>query len=164
MLQIRPVKQLRPGFCGPAALKTFLSFFKVKCSQKKLAKLCNTTAETGTKPENLAKALKFFGFRAVYGEYGNHGLLNFYVNCEKIPVLVAWWAGKDEHSDGHYSVVCGIDEKNIWIADPAEGKVLKRKWVDFQRNWFEFEGDALMDKKDLSLRWWLVACKKGETR
>jgi len=35
----------------------------------------------------------------------------------------------------------------------------KKKWVDFQRNWFEYEGDVLMDKKNLSLRWWLVARK-----
>ena len=43
-------------------------------------------------------------------------------------------------SDGHYSVVCGLDDKNIYLQDPEIGSMRKLDREDFMTVWFDFTG------------------------
>lgn len=156
LLRVTPYKQGRPAFCGPAALRILIDYFGIKKSESALARICKTTHKSGTHPWDLVSAVRGLGLETENGEIGNWKLLNNYINKKKVPVFVDWF----KIDDGHYSVVCGLNKRFIWIADPAEGKIIRMLWRTFRRIWFDFEGDVLNKKRDLSLRWWLVAYKK----
>ena len=155
ILRLHPLKQWRPAYCGPAALRILIDFFGIKKSEAELARFCKTTKKHGTHPWDLVSAAGELGLNVRVNEMGDWELLNSFINKDKLPVLVDWW----KVDDGHYSVICGLDKKFVWIADPAEGKIIKMDWVKFRRVWFDFEGDVLEKKSDLTLRWWLVAKK-----
>lgn len=154
-LKIIPYEQSRAGFCGPAALRTLISYFGVLKSEKFLAEICGTTVSKGTRPDRLVRAATRLGLRVKFAENGTWKVLNDYINHKRLPVLVDWFVV----NDGHYSVVCGLDKTKIWLADPDSGKVIKMPWKVFRRVWLDFEGDYLPVKKKLSLRWWMVIDK-----
>ena len=67
-----------------------------------------------------------------------------------IPLIVDWFTiGRDDYdedirsADGHYSVVCGIDDTHIFLQDPeiCAKRMMKREVFD--RVWFDFEGDRI---------------------
>ncbi|TSC88817.1 MAG: putative fusion protein (N:peptidase-C:desuccinylase) [Parcubacteria group bacterium Gr01-1014_3] len=151
-LKIVPYEQSRAGFCGPAALRILLSYFGVLKSEKFLVGLCGATVSRGTRPDRLVRAAKRLGFKVRYDENGSWKILNDYINQKRLPVLVDWFMV----NDGHYSVVCGLDKKTIWLADPSSGKIISMSWKVFRRVWFDFEGDFLPVKEKLSLRLWMV--------
>ncbi len=70
-----------------------------------------------------------------------------YLNKE-IPVIVDWFS-KDE---GHYSVVMGIDEENIYLQNPEIGGIQELSLKTFKRIWFDFPGAFIKSKDDLILR------------
>jgi len=63
-----------------------------------------------------------------------------------VPVIVDWFTkGRPDYpdsdvSDGHYSVVTGLDDKFIYLQDPEIGKTRKLKREDFMTVWFDFTG------------------------
>ena len=65
------------------------------------------------------------------------------------PVIVDWFTrGRNDYpesetADGHYSVVCGLDDKFIYLQDPEIGKIRKIKRDDFMRVWFDFSGEYI---------------------
>lgn len=155
ILSVKPLKQSKPAFCGPAALRILVDYLGIKKTESALARICKTSYKLGTHPWDLINAIEKLGLGSESGEEGGWGLLNEYVNKKKLPVLVDWF----KVDDGHYSVVCGLSKRFIWIADPAEAKIIRMPWRTFRRIWFDFEGDVLKKKKNLYLRWWLVAHK-----
>ena len=63
-----------------------------------------------------------------------------------VPVIVDWFTrGRQDYddsevSDGHYSVVYGLDDENIYLQDPETGGERKIARDDFMRVWFDFTG------------------------
>ncbi len=152
MLKIRPIKQINGSYCGPASAQMILAFWGIKRSQKTLAKLCQTTMAKGTENKNIVNCLKKLGFKVKYGERGNWAILNEFVNKEKVPVIVSWF-----YEDwGHKSAVVGLDKKNIWLAEPYEGKILKMPWSTFNQVWFCFD-DKFPKTKNIISNFYLVA-------
>lgn len=158
LLEMTAYRQSAPGFCGAAALRILLSYFGIKKSEEEIAALCKTTEEHGTHPSDLKKAVRKLGFSVIARQYGYYKILDGYINKRKIPVLVDWW----KVDDGHYSVICGLNRKFVWIIDPRidRTRIIKMSWVTFQRVWRDHEGNVLRSKKDEYLRWWLAAYKK----
>lgn len=126
------------GYCGPASLKIVLDYYKMEKSEDELAKLCKTSNNLGTTPENIKKVAEKFGFKVQIKENTTFRDLEKWLD-KKVPVIVNWFTrGRNDYTesdiaDGHYSVVAGLDEKYIYLEDPELGKVRKMAKDDFLR-------------------------------
>jgi len=149
----------RPGYCGPAALKIALSYFKKSYTEDQLAMLCGTTLEdvakkgefgVGTEHEGLVEAAKELGGFVFVKESGTLDELKYFVKEEKLPVIIGWF-DKDED---HYSVVVNVTDKNVILVDSGEHG--PERWLDkedFPNIWFDFVGK---DDKIVSWGWYMV--------
>ncbi len=147
MLKVKPFKQTT-GFCGPASLRMVLDYYDIKKSEKELAKLSGCSKSKGVEAEGLLKAVKKFGLKGFIKDFSKIKDIKKYVQKKKIPVIVDW----SSQAEGHYSVVAGIDNKNIYLQDPELGKVRKLKIHDFKRIWFDFPGRFLRSENDIIIR------------
>jgi predicted double-glycine peptidase len=148
-----PVKSfqetLHAGMCGPASLKMVLAYYGVEKSESELAQLTHTDVDLGTTTQELAHVAESFGFRSEIHE--NCELSDIELWLEKgVPVIVDWFTrGRDDYSDdiasadGHYSVVCGINDTHIFLQDPETGGMRKMQREVFRRVWFDFSGEYI---------------------
>ena len=150
-----------PGLCGPASLKMVFDYYGVSVSERKIAKVAGATREKGTTKEGLTKAAKHFGFKVFLKENSTFYDLRYFVK-KKIPVIVDWFL----EDEGHYSVVVGLNKKNIILMDPTLKRERKISTEKFLRIWFDFPGKFIKKPKDLILRLMLVVTplKKNEEK
>lgn len=136
------------GNCGPASLKIVLSFFGINKSEKELVKLTGSNKKNGTNAQSIVKAVKKLGLKAFIKDFSDFKDIKKYILKEKIPIIVNWFS-KD---DGHFSVVVDIDSENIYLQDPEIGTLRAIELKLFKRIWFDFSGDYLKSKNDITLR------------
>ena len=146
MLKIKPFQEtLNAGMCGPASLKIVLDYYDIEKSEKELAKLCRHNKNMGVDDEKIKRVAGSLGFKVKIKNSSNFKDIENWLD-KKVPVIVNWFTkGRQEYSesevsDGHYSVVAGLDEKYIYLQDPEIGKIRKIKRDDFMRVWFDFKG------------------------
>jgi ABC-type bacteriocin/lantibiotic exporter with double-glycine peptidase domain len=146
MLKVKSFQEtLCAGMCGPASLKILLSYYEVEKSEKELAKLCGTKKDLGTDDQGIKKAAENLGFKVEIKNNSSFKDIEGWLN-KNVPVIVNWFTrGRVDYtdadvSDGHYSVVCGLDDKNIYLQDPEIGSVRKLNKEDFITVWFDFTG------------------------
>ena len=151
MLNVKPYRQ-KPELCGPASLKMVLDFFGIKKEEEELAKMSGYESSKGTKAEEIIKAAKELGFKAFHKDFSEIKDLREYTINKKIPVIVDWFST----DDGHYSVVVGIDDKNIYMQDPELGNLRTIDVETFKRVWFDFEGNFLESKNQIIIRRMIV--------
>lgn len=150
-LRVKHFKQTQAGYCGPAALKILLSYFGKTFSEEQLASLGYTTKDRGTEHEGMIQTTKEIGGFVFAKENGTFEELEYFINEEKLPVIVGWF---DETGD-HYSVLVNITPKNIIIVDP-DNTVQPQRWISrdtFPNIWFDFVGK---DNKTVSWGWYMV--------
>jgi len=155
MIKIKPFRQTS-GFCGPASLKMVFDYYGVSVPEAQIAKAAGATRKKGVTPKGLVKAAEKFGFKAFFKEKCSLGDIGRFVK-RGVPVIVDWFS----EDEGHYSVVTGIDGKNIILMDPelkGERKIPLKK---FFRIWFDFSGDYIKDCKEMVLRAILVVIPKN---
>ncbi len=154
MLKLKPFRQT-PSLCGPASLKMVFDYYGVSVSEAEIAKIAGASREKGTSIEGLVKAAKHFGFRVFLKEGATLDDLKYFVK-RRIPVIVDWFS----EDEGHYSVVVGIDSKNIILMDPELKGKRKIPLEKFFRIWFDFPGDYIKDSNEMVLRAILVVIPK----
>jgi predicted double-glycine peptidase len=154
MLKVLPFRQ-KPGYCGPASLKIVLGYYGVKKSEKSLVALSGCSMSNGVEAEYLLRAAKKLGLQGFIKDLAEINDLRLYVNEKKVPVIVDWFDG----TDGHYSVVVGLDRENIYLQDPSLGHARALKLTTFRRVWFDFPGKFLMSKNDINIRRMIVIYK-----
>ncbi|HTX61679.1 MAG TPA: C39 family peptidase [Methanobacterium sp.] len=139
LLNVPDVKQPTNSSSGPTSLQAVLVYYGTDVSVSKLINMTNTT-ENGTLPDNIAQTARELGFTADVKE--NLTLQDLQNNINQgTPVIIlcqAWgnnstnWANDTE--DGHYMVVVGMDEKNIYFEDPAilgsRGYIPREEFLD----------------------------------
>ena len=158
LLRVKPFQEtLRGGYCGPASLKIVLDYYGVKKGEKELTRLAGTTQHLGTDEEGLVKAAKQLGFGVAIKNNSSFGDIEKWLG-RGVPPIVDWFTrGRADYSDsqvadGHYSVVCGIDSKHIYLQDPEIGGIRKIEKNDFKRVWFDFKSDYITSWKDMIIR------------
>ncbi len=154
MLRVKSYKQ-SPSFCGPACLKMVLEYYGIKKSEAELAKSAKTSLKFGTSAKNVLNVGKRLGLKGFIKDYADINGLKEFVLKKKVPVIVNWFS----QDEGHYSVVVGIDEKNIHLMDPEFGKRRTMDLVTFKRVWFDFHPAFLHSQKDLVIRRMIVLYK-----
>lgn len=135
MIRLKQFRQT-PDFCGPAALKMVFDYYGIEATEREIGKISGTTKKYGTSPESMEKTAAHFGFEAILKTKGTLNDLKHYLD-RKIPVIVNWFW----EDDGHYSVVVGMDKKNIVMRDPSFWRIRKMPTGKFQKVWFDFKGD-----------------------
>lgn len=158
MLPVKPFRQ-KPGLCGVASLKMVLDYFGLQKSEAELEKLTGASSQKGTSFEGMKKAAQEIGFFIEAKDSADFEDIKDWLD-KKIPVIVDWFSPYGGHTEGHYSVVVGLDKNYIYLQDPEIAGIHKIKRKDFKRVWFDFEGNFIETKNDLILRRIIVVRKK----
>jgi uncharacterized protein len=158
LLRVKPFQEtLHGGYCGPASLKIVLDYYGVQKSEKEFAERCGRDSELGTSDILIKRAAKSYGFNVEIKNKASFTDIQKWLNKE-VPVIVNWFTrGRKDYDnsnvpDGHYSVVIGLDNKNIYLQDPEIGAVRTIKKNDFLRVWFDFEKSYITSWKDMIIR------------
>jgi len=133
----RIIKQDLDYSCGAASLATLLTaHYGVSVSEEELLQAMDK-GDARASFEDMGRALARFGFKAQ----------GFAANWEqlvklRVPVVVYLKHRKDDH----FSVLRGIDENTVWLADPGLGNRTYSK-AQFLAMWQTREGEV--DRSDL---------------
>lgn len=147
LLKIKPYREKKAGYCGPATLKMVLGYYGLNKTEEELAKITQTTPGEGMKVDNAKKALLELGFNVEIKDFASLDDIKGFIE-KRLPVVVDWFST----DDGHYSVVVGLDDHNIYLQDPELSEVRKMEKKTFKRVWFDFQGKYLKSKDDLIIR------------
>ncbi|MFC1743919.1 C39 family peptidase [Candidatus Riflebacteria bacterium] len=149
MLPLPDVRQAWDYSCGASALQSILVYFG-KCwdREDQICKLVKVDPEWGTEPIDIQKGAVEYGLKATIKENLSLADLEKYYK-KGIPVIVAYQAWKDEENkkpwaedwiDGHYSIVIGIDENNVYLEDPSLiGELGYIPREEFLRRWHDID-------------------------
>jgi len=146
MIKIKSHKQ-KVGQCGPSSLKMVFAYYGLEKTEAELAKLTKCKPTVGTSAKNLVNVAKRFGFQAFYKDLAEIKDLRNYLR-KNIPVIVNWFSTDEDH----YSVVVGINKKDIYLKDPEIGRGRKMDINYFKKLWFGINGSILKSKDDLVIR------------
>jgi predicted double-glycine peptidase len=119
------VRQPTNYSCGPTCLQAVLNYYGIDTRMDVLMNMTNCTLN-GTTPENIALAARQFGLNAEVKEGLTLQDLKNY-NQQVIAVIIdcqAWTDNKNttwakDKLDGHYMVLIGIDNENVYFEDPS---------------------------------------------
>jgi len=134
------IKQDKDFSCGAASLATILrEFYGVPVTERDLL-LALDNGDMRSSFEDMQRIMPQFGFRA-------HGYAVTYEQLAKlkIPVIVYLKHRKDEH----FSVLRGISDDTIWLADPSLGNRTYSK-AQFLEIW-ETRGNSDLKGKFLAV-------------
>ncbi len=158
LLPVKPFQEtLHGGYCRPASLKMVLAHYGVHKSEKEIAERCGRNSKLGTSDILIKRAAQSYGFNVEIKNKASFADIQKWLNKE-VPVIVNWFTrGRKDYDnsevpDGHYSVVVGLDNKNIYLQDPEIGAMRTIKKDDFLRVWFDFKSDYITSWKDMIIR------------
>ena len=120
---MRSIKQYDSSDCGPACITYICNHYKKEILLSKIRELSKTT-EKGSTMLGLVEALESLGFD-VKAWRGNREVFDkpFTLPC------IARVYTKEGLS--HFVVITKVNKNHIYIMDPAEGKIIKKKKEDF---------------------------------
>lgn len=143
-----PSKSQKTGFtCGPAALRSILHYFGVTKSEEELKKLTKANEDEGTNTEELIKVARHFGLKTKVKYNMDKQHLKDWLDEDK-PVIVCFqaWGSKKYYKtkeSGHYAVVIGYDDKNVYFQDPSIHSKTRGylPWDTFIKRWHDEDRD-----------------------
>lgn len=150
MLTVEPFQEtLQAGMCGPASLKMVLRYYGIDRSEAELAQLMGTDAHFGTGAKSLKTEAEKLGLKAEIKDGCTFSDIEKWLDDE-VPVIVNWFtSGRNDYPedisapDGHYAVVCGLDDAHIYLQDPEIGRMRKMQRAVFEHVWFDFDGESI---------------------
>jgi predicted double-glycine peptidase len=133
--------------CAASALQSVLVYWGIDIGENELIKLLNTTSAYGTDENDIVRVARQMGLEAELKD--NITLADLEQSIDMgIPVIVncqSWrgsaysnasWA--NDCYDGHYLVVIGIDEKNVYLEDPymlgSRGFIQRQEFLERWHN------------------------------
>lgn len=133
--------------CGAAALQAVLGYWGRDIGEEDLREMLNTNPDSGTYPDDIIRAAQELGLKPEYGE--NLTLVDIEASVKKgVPVMIdcqAWrsvseqnesWA--DIWGDGHWMVIIGLDDENVYFEDPyilgTRGFMPRREFLERWHN------------------------------
>lgn len=125
LLKRFPVEyQMDSQDCGPASLKIIAKHFDKYYSLQFLRDRCGITKE-GVSLLDLSTGAESIGLRtlAVRGTIGD------IVSKVPLPAILFW-------KDSHFVVAFHADKKNVWVSDPAKGRV-RYSHEEFGQGWYQ---------------------------
>jgi ATP-binding cassette subfamily B protein len=167
-LETSSFKQRR-AMCGPVCLKIVLAYFGKRVPEKVLARACRSSPLSGTTGKNLLRGAGRFGFRGELVDHSNFRTMRKWLR-RGVPVIVDWMSTsvsgprRSARACGHYSVVCGLDERHIVLQDPSIGRRRRLAREHFRDVWFDFRRVFPRAKEDLIIRRLIIVVPRGWSR
>jgi predicted double-glycine peptidase len=154
LLDIVDVRQATPYTCGVASSLAILNYYGIEAREDSLAERFGSTEEAGTSPQQIADGLASYGLEAILKV--NTSLEDLSANLRNgIPTMVAIQAWLDSYpaydwtsnwEDGHWVIVIGMDNRNIYFEDPS--LLGTRGWMpkdEFLARWHDYAGSGPYD-------------------
>jgi hypothetical protein len=150
LLKLPNLRQATNYSCGACALQSVLIYYgKYEDSELELAKELNTSPEWGTEPEDIVRVAKHYGLEAEIKTGLTIDDLDFCVNSQRIPVIIAYQAWSESAlswevlwEDGHYSIVVGLDKHNVYLEDPSlAGSIGYIPIAEFLERWHDIDAN-----------------------
>ncbi|KKQ07996.1 MAG: hypothetical protein US18_C0004G0008 [Parcubacteria group bacterium GW2011_GWB1_36_5] len=158
LLPVKPFQEtLHGSFCGPAVIKMVLDYYGIEKTEAEIAVVANKNDDLGISDQDIKRVIESFGLKV---EIKNLAIFEDIKSVldKDAPVIVDWMTrgradyDEDDLADGHYSVVVGLDEENIYLQDPEVGRMRKLLKEDFIRVWFDFTSDHIEKWEDMVIR------------
>lgn len=158
LLAVKPFQEtLYTNMCGPAVLKMVFGYYGLEKTEQELSELCGNAKNLSTDDHTIKKIAESFGFKIEIQNLSTVKDIKTWLD-KKIPVIVDWFTrGRQDYDDsevpdGHYSVVIGLDDENIYLQDPEIGRLRTLKIKDFMRVWFDFREEVIVSWENMIIR------------
>lgn len=156
--------------CGPACLKIILETLGIHLSEQRLMKLCRTTPNEGTNPQNMINLLKKLKIAFEVIDHADIDLIEEKIRNLNLCIVdyQAWGDGGSEYrglDTGHYSVVFGYNKTHFWIADPAKHRTEDHKKWGTRKMRKDFFSEHWADKEEQGTQTyrWMIAVSLAQT-
>jgi uncharacterized protein len=127
LVYLPDVRQGTNYTCGVSCMQSVLYYWGKDVEEDDLARMLNTTSESGTYPQDMVSVARRLGFQAEYRD--NLTLEDLEESLRQgIPVIIDGQAWRDpadnstpwseEWDEGHYMVVLGMDDQKVYLEDP----------------------------------------------
>jgi len=147
-LHLLPVKAIEQNYaynCGPTALLISLRFqYGLPLTQRDMNLLTGVTPD-GCSEHHLIRALDTLGYKYKETGKGTLSQLRGYLRKNIAPIVHIVL----EDGGGHFVVVCGISDEQVYLADPRTGTIVKWGIPFFLGVWKE-------EAKENSTPWYLA--------
>ncbi len=163
ILPVKPITQANNYECGVACVQTILTSRGIRSNRLILKRRLGTRRAYGTMPRKIKEVLSSYEFK-VKEKYGA-SLKDIEKELKRgrlcLVAYQAWGAKKyfESLQSGHYSVVFGIEDGFLWLADPnvRGSRVRYRKGVrKIKREVFEDRWKDEDGKKKVYDHWYLA--------
>ena len=156
LASVPDVRQSTGYTCGAAALQAVLAYWGTSEREDRLVARLHSTPEAGTHPADIVRVAGEFGLSAELREGLTLDDLETAL-AAGTPVIVDLQAWRSETGvpwtetwdDGHYMVLLGMDEENLYFEDPSllgrRGFIPRDEFVD---RWHDYEGEPPLDPND----------------
>ncbi|HWQ19668.1 MAG TPA: C39 family peptidase [Methanotrichaceae archaeon] len=153
LLQVPDVRQSTNYSCGAACFQAVMRYWEGEdLREGQLMELLNTTPVDATDPDDMVRVAEKMGLEAEIRENLTLDDLKNSVQ-EGVPVIVAAQAWKyendswEDYENGHYMVVIGVDDRNVYLEDPSilgsRGYISRDEFV---RRWHDYRDESLSNK------------------
>jgi uncharacterized protein len=146
------VRQSQPYSCGAASLQAIFNYWGIDMREGVLMQELNTSEEAGTSPDAIVRVARAHGLAVALRTNLTLADLEGSI-ANKTPVIIACqaWSDtspanlswEDDWEDGHYMIVIGLDEENVYFEDPSQlgtrGEIPRQ---EFLSRWHDYEGPA----------------------
>jgi len=149
-LNLNDVQQETSYSCGASAARSILLYYGIVRSEKQIVEEFGTNESSGTSPEQLIMGFNKYGLEAIAKKNATLNDINKNLD-EKYPTLVAVQAWLENYppknwennwEDGHWLIVIGMDNQNIYFEDPSllgsKGYMTKD---EFLSRWHDYVGE-----------------------
>lgn len=144
ILNVPKVIQKYDYDCGACALQSVLKFYGINKSNKKIIELLKIKPELGADIPKIVNVAKIYGINVVSKENMRISDLKRALD-KKYIILVEIQIYKDENISwrksniyGHYCVVIGYDDKNLYLVDPLYKKRKQLSYKEMNERWHGF--------------------------
>lgn len=142
------VRQAEYYSCGASSFQAVLCYWGMESFETDLRTALNTTPGHGTYPWDMVSVAESLGLEAEWKD--NLTLADLETSVQDgVPVIVDSQRGResgktweDSWASGHYMVVIGIDDRSVYLEDPALlGVRLVMDRDEFLQSWHDYEGE-----------------------
>jgi uncharacterized protein len=142
------VRQAENYSCGASSFQAVMGYYGKNSMEADLRTMLNTTPSHGTYPWDMVRGAQRVGFDAEWRE--NLTLADLRASLSAgVPVIIdgqrfiapnsSW---EDTWTAGHYMVVFGLDDRNVYLEDPfLFGSRLNMTHEDFIASWHDYESE-----------------------
>lgn len=134
-IELTPFPQSRPYTCVAACLRAVLAALGTPYPEDDLARVCNT-GPSGTTLADAAAGVRSLGFNVLFVSEATFEMLTEWLQ-RGVPMIVGIAADEVVHgaTGGHAVVVCGLEQGQVIVVDPAIGAEQRLELETFLRAW-----------------------------